>query len=184
MLFPTPDLTETDRQVLDQIDQMRETLRHSVRTSSTKRTAGLRKFLTADAVAASNSIEGFKVATVDVEDLMEGESEVDISEENREETLAYQRMMTYIQTLHDAEDFSYSKGLLRTVRASCRGGQRPVRVSRSLRPGAPSLGPAVWSAQCQYVDHPSCPCLSHREHADQPLAVEPGVRRAAEAGHP
>ncbi|MGW3820382.1 Fic family protein [Streptomyces sp. NPDC005046] len=127
MLFPTPDLTETDRQVLDQIDQMRETLRHSVRTSSTKRTAGLRKFLTADAVAASNSIEGFKVATVDVEDLMEGESEVDISEENREETLAYQRMMTYIQTLHDAEDFSYSKCLLNGLHWMLQGHRHSIR---------------------------------------------------------
>ncbi|WP_406368609.1 Fic family protein [Streptomyces sp. NBC_00647] len=127
MLFPTPDLTETDRQVLDQIDQMRETLRHSVRTSSTKWTAGLRKFLTADAVAASNSIEGFKVATVDVEDLMEGESEVDISEENREETLAYQRMMTYIQTLHDAEDFSYSKGMLNGLHWMLQGHRHSAR---------------------------------------------------------
>lgn len=94
VLFPTPDLTAQDRQVIDQTDQMRTALRHAVH-HPTKETAGLRTFLTADAVAASNSIEGFKVATVDVEDLMEGESEVDISEENREETLAYQRMMTY-----------------------------------------------------------------------------------------
>ncbi|MET9895096.1 Fic family protein [Streptomyces sp. NPDC006465] len=127
MLFPTPDLTATDRQVLDQIDRMRETLRHSVRTSSTKWTAGLRKFLTADAVAASNSIEGFKVATVDVEDLMEGESEVDVSEENREETLACQRMMTYIQTLHDAEDFSYSKGLLNGLHWMLQGHRHSIR---------------------------------------------------------
>ncbi|MET8138155.1 Fic family protein [Streptomyces sp. NPDC005251] len=112
MLFPTPGLTTADRRVLDEIDSMRAALRHQVQNSPTKWTSGLRKFLTADAVAASNSIEGFKVATVDVEDLMEGENEVEVSEENREETLAYQRMMTYIQTLHDVEDFTYSKALL------------------------------------------------------------------------
>jgi hypothetical protein len=49
---------------------------------------GLRKFLTADAVAASNSIEGFKVSTQDVQDLMEGERNIEVSDENREETLA------------------------------------------------------------------------------------------------
>ncbi|GAA2718883.1 Dot/Icm type IV secretion system effector CoxFIC1 [Actinocorallia aurantiaca] len=43
---------------------------------------------------------------------MEGERDVEVSEEDREETLAYQRMMTYIQTLHDVSDFSYGKGLL------------------------------------------------------------------------
>ncbi|WP_238161926.1 Fic family protein [Kribbella antibiotica] len=94
---------------------MRDALRHQVHASPSKWTAGLRKFLTADAVAASNSIEGFKVATVDVEDLIEGERDVEVSEENREETLAYQRMMSYIQTLHDVEDFSYSKGLLNAL---------------------------------------------------------------------
>ena len=126
MLFPTPDLTKADREVLDQIDRMRAALRHNVRTP-TKWTAGLRKFLTADAVAASNSIEGFKVATVDVEDLLEGESEVDISQENREETLAYQRMMTYIQTLNDARDFSYSKGLLNGLHWMLQGHRHSVR---------------------------------------------------------
>ncbi|TDD45834.1 Fic family protein [Kribbella antibiotica] len=115
MLYPTPALTSEDHRVLDDIGRMRDALRHQVHASPSKWTAGLRKFLTADAVAASNSIEGFKVATVDVEDLIEGERDVEVSEENREETLAYQRMMSYIQTLHDVEDFSYSKGLLNAL---------------------------------------------------------------------
>jgi Fic family protein len=115
MLFPTPELTERDRLVLDEIDRMRNDLRHQIRQVPTKWTEGLRKFLTADAVAASNSIEGLRVSTVDVVDLMEGERDVDVSEDNREETLAYQRMMTYIHTLHDAVDFSFSKGLLNAL---------------------------------------------------------------------
>ena len=53
--------------VLGEIDGMREALRHHMRAAPAKWTAGLRKFLTADAVAASNSVEGFKVSTVDVE---------------------------------------------------------------------------------------------------------------------
>ncbi|MCP2290846.1 Fic family protein [Nocardia amikacinitolerans] len=112
MLFPTPALTRDDLEVLNQVDRMREELRHQLYGAPTKWTGGLRKFLTADAVAASNSIEGFRVSTVDVEDLMAGERDVDVSDENRAETLAYQQMMTYIQTLHDVDDFSYSKGLL------------------------------------------------------------------------
>ena len=115
MLFPTPLLTPDDHRVLEDIERMREDLRHQVHESPSKWTAGLRKFLTADAVAASNSIEGFKVATVDVEDLMDGERDVEVSDENREETLAYQRMMSYLQTLHDVEDFDYSKGLLNAL---------------------------------------------------------------------
>lgn len=115
MLYPTPTLSRDDQRVLASIDEMRSALRHQVRATPSKWTQGLRKFLTADAVAASNSIEGFKVATVDVEDLIEGERDVEVSEENREETLAYQRMMTYIQTLHDSADFTYSKSFLNAL---------------------------------------------------------------------
>lgn len=86
MLYPTPTLRPADDQVLGEIDGLRDSLRHQVQTTPLKRTEGLRKFLTADAVAASNSIEGFKVSTIDVQDLMDGERDVEVSDENREET--------------------------------------------------------------------------------------------------
>ncbi|HEU5333528.1 MAG TPA: Fic family protein [Actinocrinis sp.] len=127
MLFPTPELTASDEHVLDEIDRMREALRHQVRASPSKWTSRLRKFLTADAVAASNSIEGFKVATVDVEDLMEGERDVEVSDENRDETLAYQQMMTYIQSLHDVQDFAYSKGQLNALHWMLQGHRHTIR---------------------------------------------------------
>ncbi|WP_328913048.1 MULTISPECIES: Fic family protein [unclassified Streptomyces] len=126
MLYPTPTLSPDDARVLDDIERARRALRHQVRATPSKWSAGLRKFLTADAVAASNSIEGFKVATVDVEDLMAGEREVDVSEENREETLAYQQMMTYVQTLHDVDDFRYSKGLLNSLHWMLQGHRHTV----------------------------------------------------------
>lgn len=87
----------------------------AVRSTPTKWTDGLRRFLTADAVAGSNSIEGFQVSTADAADLMDGEQDVDVSVANREETLAYQRMMTYIQSLHESPDFTYSKGFLNAL---------------------------------------------------------------------
>lgn len=127
MLFPTPELDADDHRVLAEIDGARTNLRHQVNATPAKRTAGLRKFLTADAVAASNSIEGFKVSTIDVEDLIEGERDVEISDENREETLAYQRMMTYIQTLHGAADFNYSKGLLNGLHWMLQGHRHSAR---------------------------------------------------------
>lgn len=111
MLFPVPSLGVADQHVLDEIEAMRHELRHQVRAPQ-KWTEGLRKFLTADAVAASNSIEGFRVSTADAVDLMDGERDVEVSDENREETLAYQRMMSYVQVLHDVSDFTYDKGLL------------------------------------------------------------------------
>jgi Fic family protein len=55
------------------------------------------------------------VSTVDVADLIEGEHDVEVSAENLAETVAYQHMMSYIQTLHDAPDFAYSKGQLNAL---------------------------------------------------------------------
>ncbi|MFI5843939.1 Fic family protein [Catenuloplanes sp. NPDC051500] len=127
MLFSTPALTPADQVVLADIERMRNRLRYQVQAHPGKWTAGLRKFLTADAVAASNSIEGFRVSTQDVQDLMDGERDVDVSDENREETLAYQRMMTYVQSLHDAADFEYSKGLLNALHWMLQGHRHTAR---------------------------------------------------------
>lgn len=137
MLYPTPQLTEQDERVLAEVDDMRERLRHQVQGVSAKRTGGLRKFLTADAVAASNSIEGFKVSTVDVEDLMAGEQDVDVSDENREETLAYQRMMTYLQSLHDAPDFRFDKGQLNALHWILQGHRHTSRKPAGRWRGGP-----------------------------------------------
>jgi Fic family protein len=52
---------------------------------------------------------------------MDGERDVDVSDENREETLAYQRMMTYVQSLHDVADFEYDKGLLNALHRMLQG---------------------------------------------------------------
>ncbi|MFI8358834.1 Fic family protein [Streptomyces sp. NPDC085612] len=137
MLFPTPALNAEDQRVLGEIEDLRRSLRLQVRSTPAKWTDGLRKFLTADAVAASNSIEGFKVSTVDVEDLLEGERDVDVSEEDREETLAYQRMMTYIQTLHDVADFRYSKELLNALHWMLQGHRHtPRKPAGQWRRGA------------------------------------------------
>lgn len=106
---------------------MRGEFRDHLREVPAKRLDRLREFLTADAVAASNSIEGFKVATIDVEDLLAGEHDVDISEENRAETLAYEQMMTYIQTLHDVEDFAYSTGMLNALHWMLQGHRHSLR---------------------------------------------------------
>ena len=127
VLFPTPVLSAADEQVLRQIDALRDRLRHQVQGNPASWTQGLRKFLTADAVAASNSIEGFQVSTIDAQDLMDGERDVEVSPENREETLAYQRLMTYLQTLHNVEDFTFSKGQLNALHWMLQGHRHAAR---------------------------------------------------------
>jgi Fic family protein len=116
MLYSAPPLDSADQRVLAEVSEMREELRHAVRNGPAKWTADLRRNLTASAIAASNTIEGFKVDARDVVDLMDGEREgVDASEADKAETLAYQQAMTYIQTLSDARDFAYDKNLLNAL---------------------------------------------------------------------
>ncbi|MER5214134.1 Fic family protein [Streptomyces sp. NPDC002838] len=133
MLHVTPALTARDRRVLDEVDALREGLRHQVRQTPAKWTEGLRRTLTAQAIAGSNTIEGYKVDSVDVEDLIDGEREVTVSADDKAETLAYQHAMTYIQSLHDAPDFAYSKSLLNALHWMLQGHHHPARLAGQWR---------------------------------------------------
>ncbi len=133
MLYQTPRLEPVDHQVLDQINAMRDQLRHAVQRAPMKWTLDLRKALTASAIAASNTIEGYRVDARDVADLMDGEREVEASDENKAETLAYQQAMTYIQSLHDAADFRYSKELLNALHWMLQGHHHPLRTAGQWR---------------------------------------------------
>ncbi|CAG6397800.1 Fic family protein [Actinacidiphila cocklensis] len=116
MLYATPSLSSADDRVLAEIAAMHSELSHAVRQAPAKWTLDLRRALTASAIAASNTIEGFQVDVRDVADLMDGEREgINASEADKAETLAYQQMMTYIQSLYDVEDFAYGKGLLNSL---------------------------------------------------------------------
>lgn len=161
MLFSAPPLTNVDRRVIEEIDSMRDELRHQVRAPQ-KWTEGLRKYLTADAVAASNSIEGFRVSTVDVVDLMDGERDVEVSEEDREETLAYQRMMSYVQSLHDVGDFAYGKGLINAMHWMLQGHRHsPRKPAGQWRQGPVYVTDARDSSVAAYTapDHRLLPDL-------------------------
>lgn len=113
---------------------MRRSLQRIVQQLPMKWAAALRRSLTASAIAASNSIEGYRVDPVDVADLLDGEREaVDASEEDKKETLAYQQARTYIQSLWDARDFEYSKGLLNALHWMLQGRHHPHRPAGRWR---------------------------------------------------
>ncbi|MGL5829857.1 MAG: Fic family protein [Angustibacter sp.] len=136
MLFTAASLDELDLKILDQIMVMRAELQHQVQERPQPWTAGLRKFLTADAVASSNSIEGFRVSTQDALDIAAGERDVPVTADNRAETVAYQHLMTYVQSLATAPDFRYDKGLLNAMHWLLQGHRHsPRKVAGQWRPG-------------------------------------------------
>ncbi|MGW4232878.1 Fic family protein [Streptomyces sp. NPDC004980] len=132
-LYQVPVLPSVDQRVLDQVDAMHEKLRHAVQQVPLKWQLDLRKALTAGAIAASNTIEGYQVDAKDVADLMDGEREVDADEADKAETLAYQQAMTYIQSLHDVADFRYSKELLNALHWMLQGHHHPQRTAGQWR---------------------------------------------------
>ncbi|MGW3570219.1 Fic family protein [Streptomyces sp. NPDC000941] len=136
MLYRTPHLAPVDYQVLEQVDGMREQLRHAARQVPMKWMLAVSKALTASAIAASNTIEGYRVDVRDVADLMDGEREVDASDEHKAETLAYQQAMTYIQSLHDVTDFRYSKELLNSLHWMLQGHHHPRKTAGQWRKSA------------------------------------------------
>ncbi|MEU2871034.1 Fic family protein [Streptomyces olivoreticuli] len=133
MLYETPRLEPVDLEVLEQVDALRDQLRYAVHQVPMKWTLDLRKALTASAIAASNTIEGYRVDAKDVADLMDGEREVEASEENKAETLAYQQAMAYIQSLHNVADFRYSKELLNSLHWMLQGHHHPLRTAGQWR---------------------------------------------------
>ncbi|MFE2926971.1 Fic family protein [Streptomyces goshikiensis] len=133
MLYSTPRPDSTDLAVLEQVDALREHLRDAVRQAPAQCARNLRKALTAGAIAASNTIEGYRVDVKDVADLMDGEREVEAGDENKAETLAYQQAMTYIQSLHDVVDFRYGKELLNALHWMLQGHHHPLRTAGQWR---------------------------------------------------
>ncbi|MER0246383.1 Fic family protein [Streptomyces sp. HSW2009] len=136
MLHRTPRLTAADHHVLHEILAMRRDLLDATQRAPAKEILGLRRHLTASAIAASNAIEGYEVDARDVADLMDDAQEkVDVTEANRAETVAYQQAMTYIQSLHGAPDFAYSKGLLNALHWMLQGHHHPQKPAGQWRRG-------------------------------------------------
>jgi Fic family protein len=133
MLYVIPLLDSADLCVLEQVDALHAQLRDAVQQAPMKWTLDLRKALTASAIAASNTIEGYQVDAKDVADLMDGEREVDASEEDKAETLACRQAMTYIQSLHDVSDFRYGKELLNSLHWMLQGHHHPLRTAGQWR---------------------------------------------------
>ncbi|MET7870378.1 Fic family protein [Streptomyces cyaneofuscatus] len=136
MLYETPRLSPVDHRVLAEVADMRSALRDAVQQAPTKWALDLRRHLTASAIAASNTIEGYEVDARDVADLMDDAQEkLDVTEANRAETVAYQQAMTYIQSLHDVRDFAYSKGLLNALHWMLQGHHHPRKPAGQWRHG-------------------------------------------------
>ncbi len=111
MIYRTPTLTEHDINILEKIDEIRRSLKHSLQ--SPKRWTGfLRRNLIARAIQGSNSIEGYNVTFEEAVAVAEGE-ELDAADETRHALEGYRSALTYVLQLADDQHFTPNEELIR-----------------------------------------------------------------------
>jgi Fic family protein len=98
VIYATPTVTDADRVVLEQIEELRSKLRFFLREP--RRWYGsLRRATLARAVQGSNSIEGYHASVEDVVAVIEGEEPLHADEETRRAIEGYRDAMTYVLQL-------------------------------------------------------------------------------------
>lgn len=111
-LFRTPQLRDTEHEVLGLIGELREELRDSV--AEPQRWIGtLRRMSFARAVQGSNSIEGYNASLDDVVAAVEGEPTLEADVDTRLALSGYRDAMTYVLQIADDEALSIDEGLLK-----------------------------------------------------------------------
>ncbi len=98
MIYGAPALSERDRDVLAEIEDLRTELRYYLREP--RRWYGtLRRSTLARAVQGSNSIEGYHASVEDVAALIEHEEPLEADEETQQAIAGYRDTMTYVLQL-------------------------------------------------------------------------------------
>lgn len=137
MLFSPPALDGRERDVLGQIDELKDKLRWQLHEP--RRWHGsIRRLSFARAIQGSNSIEGFDAALDDAAAVALGEEPLDANKETRLALEGYRDAMTYVLQLSDDDGFTYSSQLLKSLHFMMTG------YSLHNRPG-------LWRAGSVYV---------------------------------
>jgi Fic family protein len=114
MLFTTPELSDRDLAVLEEIERYRNRLQYELRNPK-RWTGHLRRNLMARAIRGSNSIEGYDVSLDDALAAVEEDEPMDADRETWAEITGYRSAMTYIQQLAGSEPFEFNATLLNSL---------------------------------------------------------------------
>jgi Fic family protein len=114
MLFEAPVLGAAEHDVLDQIEELKGSLR--LRLGEPRRWAGsLRRLSFARAIQGSNSIEGYDAALDDAAAVAMGEEPLDAGAETRLALEGYRNAMTYVLQIADEPGFGYDLRLIQSL---------------------------------------------------------------------
>ena len=113
-LFATPTVTDREGEVIEEIDALRERLRHNL--SEPRRWSGsLRRLSFARNIQGSNSIEGYVATLDDAAAIAMGEDPLDATAETTLALDGYRRAMTYVLQAAEDPTFTYSAQLLKSL---------------------------------------------------------------------
>ena len=114
LLHATPNLNREEKKVIEDIENIRQTLQYSLR--SVRRWVGqLRRNTFAQAIRGSNSIEGYNVTPEDAIAAVEGEEPLEAQRETWAAVVGYRNAMTYVLELAKDPHFSYNEGFIRSL---------------------------------------------------------------------
>jgi Fic family protein len=114
MLFTAPTLDQRELQVLEDIADLKERLRHQLHEPN-RWYGSLRRLSFARAIQGSNSIEGYVAGLDDAAAVAVGEEPLDADEETTLALEGYRRAMTYVLQLASEEEFAYSSQLFKSL---------------------------------------------------------------------
>ena len=114
MLFVAPELDEREREVLAQIEDLKNKLRFQL--NEPRRWSGsLRRLSFARNIRGSNSIEGFDAALDDAAAVAVGEEPLDTSTDTRLALEGYRNAMTYVLQIAQEPHVEVSEALLKSL---------------------------------------------------------------------
>jgi len=114
MLFKPTALGPQETLIIQQIEQVRNRLRHNL--ARPRRWLGLlRRNTFARGIQGSNSIEGYNVTQEDAIAAAEGEEPLDADQEAWSAVTGYRTAMTFVLELAKTRDFVYNDGFLRSL---------------------------------------------------------------------
>ena len=114
-LFETPRLDDTERAVLERIDELQERLGYLVGESPRRWQGLLRRNTFARVIRGSNSIEGYNISVEDAVAAAVGEEPVEAQADTWKAIMGYRSAMTFVLQLAKSPDFAFSTDLIKSL---------------------------------------------------------------------
>jgi len=114
MLFTSPEPDDRELEVLADVEDLKQRLRHQLHEPH-RWYGSLRRLSEARQIQGSNTIEGYDASLDDAAAIAAGEEPLDADEETRRALSGYHEAMTYVLQLAADEDFAYSAQLVKSL---------------------------------------------------------------------